>query len=97
MKSSAANFNGIGLAPEGINQNHVVYELASEMAWHNTTIDLAEWISNFVESRYHGSAESLKDAWESMTDLSTMGVYTQNFANGEGVSGYVNGTWCEFK
>ena len=43
------------------NQSKPLYMNWPEMAWHNTTIDLAEWISIFVQSRYNGTVESGKD------------------------------------
>ncbi|XP_050682775.1 alpha-N-acetylglucosaminidase [Leptidea sinapis] len=44
---------GIGLTPEGINQNYVVYELMLETAWRKGPIkDLNEWVGDYAERRY---------------------------------------------
>jgi len=34
---------GIGLTPEGINQNYVIYELMTEMAYRHHPVDLDVW------------------------------------------------------
>lgn len=34
---------GIGLTPEGINQNYVIYELMNEMGYRHEPVDLDRW------------------------------------------------------
>ena len=34
---------GIGLTPEGINQNDVIYEFMMENTWRTAPADLAQW------------------------------------------------------
>ncbi|XP_061565286.1 alpha-N-acetylglucosaminidase-like [Cololabis saira] len=43
---------GVGMAPEGIEQNPVVYELMSELAWRREPVDLAKWASLYAARRY---------------------------------------------
>lgn len=44
---------GIGLTPEGINQNYVVYDLMLETAWRTTPVNnLNSWIEEYAERRY---------------------------------------------
>ncbi|XP_073954416.1 N-acetyl-alpha-glucosaminidase [Choristoneura fumiferana] len=43
---------GVGLAPEGINQNYVVYELMLEAAWRRAPVDLPAWAAEYAERRY---------------------------------------------
>lgn len=44
---------GIGLTPEGINQNYVVYDLMLESAWRRDPVqDLDSWIEEYAERRY---------------------------------------------
>ena len=55
---------GIGMTPEGIYQNEVVYEFFSENAWRSIPTDITHWISNYTLSRY-GKTDKLKDlAWQ---------------------------------
>ena len=45
---------GIGSTPEGINQNHINFELLYEMAWRgNQTIDRFQWMHQYVMRRYN--------------------------------------------
>ncbi|KAK3591261.1 hypothetical protein CHS0354_010626 [Potamilus streckersoni] len=55
---------GIGLTPEGINQNEVVYELMNENAWATEPWNLTEWISHFALSRYGTSDDNIDMAWQ---------------------------------
>lgn len=43
---------GVGLTPEGINQNYVVYELMLETAWRRAPVDLPSWAAQYAERRY---------------------------------------------
>ncbi|CAH0718991.1 unnamed protein product, partial [Brenthis ino] len=44
---------GIGLTPEGINQNYVVYDLMLESAWRKKPVeDLEVWVGDYAERRY---------------------------------------------
>lgn len=42
--STWKNYCGFGLFPEATENNPVVYELAAEMAWHQTRPDMKQWI-----------------------------------------------------
>lgn len=53
---------GIGLTPEGINQNYVVYDLMLESAWRKApVIDLNEWVEDYAKRRYACNATT--GAW----------------------------------
>ncbi|XP_068623023.1 alpha-N-acetylglucosaminidase [Battus philenor] len=53
---------GIGLTPEGINQNYVVYDLMLETAWRKKPIEnLEDWVAEYAERRYGCNATS--GAW----------------------------------
>ncbi|XP_064779770.1 alpha-N-acetylglucosaminidase [Oncorhynchus masou masou] len=54
---------GLGLAPEGIEQNPVVYELMSELAWRKEPVNLAKWVSLYAVRRYGSTHENLTAAW----------------------------------
>ncbi|XP_049878357.1 alpha-N-acetylglucosaminidase [Pectinophora gossypiella] len=44
---------GVGLTPEGINQNYVVYDLMLESAWRKEPVeDLNTWVEKYAERRY---------------------------------------------
>lgn len=61
--ASYKKLTGFGLFPEAIENNPVVYELATEMAWHATRPDLQEWIANYATARYGTDDAALQEAW----------------------------------
>lgn len=54
---------GLGMAPEGIEQNPVVYELISELAWRKEPVNLLKWVSLYAARRYGNMGERLGAAW----------------------------------
>ncbi|HTO93126.1 MAG TPA: alpha-N-acetylglucosaminidase TIM-barrel domain-containing protein [Bacteroidota bacterium] len=54
---------GIGLAPEGIENNDVVYELNTDMYWSKGPIDVPRWLAAYARSRYGTVPPSLGRAW----------------------------------
>lgn len=58
--------SGIGIAPEGILNNPVIYDLMAEMAWRDKPVELTEWIAKYSHRRYGIKSESLVKAWEIM-------------------------------
>lgn len=59
-----SSLKGIGIMPEGINNNAVVYDLVLEMAWHDEAVDIKEWIKNYSTYRYGVSDARLEKGWE---------------------------------
>lgn len=55
---------GFGISPEGIDQNEVVYELLTDMAWRSSPVDLQKWIANYCTSRYGAYPKGMKLAWK---------------------------------
>lgn len=55
---------GLGMAPEGIEQNPVVYELMAELAWRKEAVNLSNWVSLYACRRYGTSNKSLALAWQ---------------------------------
>ncbi|CAL9144869.1 unnamed protein product [Musa hybrid cultivar] len=55
---------GIGMSMEGIEQNPVVYDLMSEMAFHHKPVDVKIWVDLYATRRYGRSVPALQDAWQ---------------------------------
>jgi alpha-N-acetylglucosaminidase len=55
---------GFGLAPEGTENNDVVYELLSDVPWSDKAIDLDAWVKGYCEARYGGYPDSMRRAWD---------------------------------
>lgn len=65
MKSeSKGKLSGIGLTPEAIEQNPVMYELMLEHAWKNEEIDLNKWLKDYARRRYGKSNKDIDAAWQ---------------------------------
>ncbi|XP_061562460.1 alpha-N-acetylglucosaminidase isoform X1 [Phycodurus eques] len=54
---------GVGMSPEGIEQNPVMYELMSELAWRKEPVNLVKWASLYAVRRYGTTRDSLITAW----------------------------------
>lgn len=57
---------GVGITPEGINQNYVMYEFALERGWDHTTVDADKWFDHYAFTRYGESDEFVKNAWNNL-------------------------------
>ena len=57
----------MGIAPEGIDQNPMMYDLVTEMGW-RTEINLEEWLAEYLRRRYGSVNEHAHIAWELLKD-----------------------------
>jgi alpha-N-acetylglucosaminidase len=46
------NLTGYGFAPEGIENNELLYELVADGGWHADSLQLKDWLSNYARCRY---------------------------------------------
>ncbi|KAL8250427.1 hypothetical protein R6Q59_034120 [Mikania micrantha] len=72
---------GVGMSMEGIEQNPVVYDLMSEMAFQHNKIDVMKWVDSYSSRRYGKSVPSLKEAWNILYHTvynCTDGAYDKN-------------------
>jgi alpha-N-acetylglucosaminidase len=54
---------GVGLFPEAIEHNPLLYELAADLAWHRTAPDLPAWVRGYVLARYGRDVPAAQSAW----------------------------------
>ena len=66
-----------GLAPEGIENNEVLYELVTDAGWSNQQIDVKGWLRNYSKNRYGKVPEVLMEAWEHLLK-SVYGTFTDH-------------------
>lgn len=57
---------GLGTAPEGVENNEVVYEIIADAAWSTTHKDIRKWLENYSINRYGSCPDQLKSFWEGM-------------------------------
>ncbi|KAL4036276.1 hypothetical protein IC575_005004 [Cucumis melo] len=55
---------GVGMSMEGIEQNPVVYDLMSEMAFQHNKVDVKKWLPQYSVRRYGHLVPSIQDAWD---------------------------------
>lgn len=58
-----ATMRGVGLTPEGIENNPVMYELVSELPWREERFDKDEWLAGYLEARYGKADGKVLEAW----------------------------------
>jgi alpha-N-acetylglucosaminidase len=54
---------GLGVFPEAIEQNPVVYDLALDLAWMQAGPDLAQWLQGYITARYGHDSPQAQEAW----------------------------------
>ena len=54
---------GIGLTPEGIEQNPVMYALMLENVWRDKPVDLDNWLKDYARRRYGAENADAANAW----------------------------------
>lgn len=75
--SNKGNLTGHGLAPEGIENNELLYELITDAGWSDQNIDVDQWYKGYATSRYGHFNSGLADAW-SYLRKSVYGSFTDH-------------------
>ncbi len=75
--ANKGNLVAFGMAPEGIENNEVIYELLSDAGWADKEIDLQQWLRNYSICRYGSYPEELKLFWNHML-ASVYGSFTDH-------------------
>lgn len=71
------NLHAIGMAPEGIENNEVLYELMTDAGWSSSHIDLNEWLASYTKSRYGAYNTHFESYWKEMLN-SVYGTFTDH-------------------
>lgn len=61
--ANRGNLVAHGLAPEGIENNEVLYELVTDAGWSSRRIDVRDWLKRYSQNRYGAAPECLMTAW----------------------------------
>lgn len=69
--ANRGNLTAYGFAPEGIENNEVIYELLADGGWTSDRIDLDRWLADYSECRYGAAPQEIKDYWSEIRQ----GVY----------------------
>lgn len=69
---------GIGLTPEGIEHNPMMFAMMLENVWREEPINVDEFVADYLEERYGTSSEKAKQAWSLIVES----VYNNDVTNG---------------
>ncbi len=61
---SSGKMMGIGLTPEGIEQNPALYQLMLENVWRDSAVNVSTWLEDYALQRYGKYNASINEAWE---------------------------------
>ncbi len=64
MARANSNMAGTAVFTEGLDTNPFIFDLFTEMAWHDMPVDAAEWIRGYVERRYGAADAHVLAAWQ---------------------------------
>jgi alpha-N-acetylglucosaminidase len=78
QNKNAGNMAGIGLTPEAIEQNPVIYELMLDNIWTDQPVDVDKWLPQYINNRYGKINDKIRDAWEILRKT----VYADSITNG---------------
>lgn len=76
--TKAGKLSGIGLFPEAIIQNPIVYEAGSEIAWWESAPDVEKWFHDYTKARYGRAVPEADAAW----DILRQSVYGRDAETG---------------
>ncbi len=62
--AGAGRFSGIGLTPEGIEENSALYQLMLDNTWRDSAISVSSWLSDYVRARYGFFNADALAAWK---------------------------------
>ena len=60
----SGKMRGIGLTPEGIEQNPALFQLMIDNVWRDSVIDLSGWLRSYAVQRYGVDNEKIGEAWK---------------------------------
>ncbi|AYL96727.1 alpha-N-acetylglucosaminidase [Mucilaginibacter celer] len=71
------NMQGIGITPEGIEQNPALFALMFENVWRDTPIDADAWIQDYAKRRYGQLNANAGEAWHILLNSVYAGGLTE--------------------
>lgn len=62
----AAHMQGLGVVPEGIEQNPVIYDLMLTNVWRDQPVDVDSWLKEYLHARYGVANRHAEEAWDTL-------------------------------
>ena len=73
----STNMRGIGITPEGIEQNPALFALMLENVWRDTPIDADAWLKDYAHRRYGSVNQQASEAWHILLNTVYSGGLTE--------------------
>ncbi|MDO3627307.1 alpha-N-acetylglucosaminidase [Mucilaginibacter sp. BT774] len=73
----AKNISGIGITPEGIEQNPALFALMLENVWRDNPIDADAWVKDYAHRRYGNINANAYEAWHILLNSVYSGGLTE--------------------
>lgn len=70
------NLIGFGAAPEGIENNEVVYELLADMGWQEQEMNMDQWMVRYCKARYGACPKQMTEAWKGLQQTVYSSLYS---------------------
>ena len=70
------NLVGFGSAPEGLENNEIIFELLADMGWKNDAVDIEAWLEEYCLSRYGSCSKEMLEAWEKFHESVYGSIYS---------------------
>mmetsp|Transcript_47981 Transcript_47981/g.55291 ORF Transcript_47981/g.55291 Transcript_47981/m.55291 type:complete len:742 (-) Transcript_47981:163-2388(-) len=63
-----SSMSGIGIAPEGLFTNEIMFDMHLDHAWQQEPVDIKEWVKDYIKARYGGPNIHAERAWDIFSD-----------------------------
>ena len=60
------NLVGFTISGEGLENNEILYELLTDMAWRDQPVDLDRWTAQYFRNRYGQCPDAVLEAWKTL-------------------------------
>ena len=102
---ASATLKGVGMTPEGIENNPVMYELVMELPWRPDRFTKEEWLKEYVKARYGVDDPVVQAAWTNLANsiynspknLTQQGTHESVFCARPAEDVYQVSSWSEMK
>ena len=102
---ASKTLKGVGMTPEGIENNPVMYELVMELPWHDRPFKKEDWLRRYVIARYGKENVNLQVAWDKLGNSIynapkahvQQGTHESVFCARPGLDVYQVSSWSEMK
>ena len=102
---ASKTMKGVGITPEAIENNPMMYELLYELPWREQRFSRNEWLEEYVQARYGANDKVLQEVWKilgrsiynSPREKAQQGTHESVFCARPGLEVEMASSWAESK